>query len=137
MLREMLTQDMQTTFANTAHPVYVAASGGVDSSCLAVALLSTELQPIITSFTLDDRESEDFRAARKLAKHFALDFVPIHVPTDPEFIRKSVLRNMQNYKLVKKADIECMYPFIYMIEKLGEMDVRYLASGMWADDPFP
>jgi len=136
MLRTLLIEELQKTFTDSTYPVYVATSGGVDSSSLVVALLDTDLRPIITSFTLNDRESQDFQAARKLAHHFSLDFVPVYIPTDAEIIRQSVIRNMQKYRLQKKADIECMYPFIYMIERLHEIGTRYLLSGIWADGHF-
>jgi asparagine synthetase B (glutamine-hydrolysing) len=134
-IRELLVNEIEKSFAPQS-PVYVATSGGVDSSALVLAVKDAGMKPIVTSFTLDDRESQDFQAARKLAQHFSLDFVPIHIPTDTGIIRQEVIRNMRKYSLKKKADIECMYPFIYMIERLHDIGARYLLSGIWADGHF-
>ena len=116
--------------------VYIATSGGVDSSALAVAVMETDAEPIITSFTLDDRESTDFLGARKLAEHFGLKFVPVFVPTDEDMVVKLVLENMQRYRLRKKADIECLYPIIYMIKHIAGMGATNLMMGHGADGHF-
>ena len=136
MLRTLLVEELQKAFPDRTYPVYVATSGGVDSSALVLAVKDAAMNPIVTSFTLDDRESQDFQAARKLAQHFSIAFVPIYIPTDTEIIRQAVIRNMRKYSLKKKADIECMYPFIYMIERLHDIGARYLLSGIWADGHF-
>ena len=98
--------------------------------------METDAEPVVVSFTLDDRESTDFQGAVKLAEHFGLKFVPVFVPTDRDVIVKSVLENMQRYRLRRKADIECMYPFIYMIRHLESLGATDLMSGMWADGHF-
>jgi hypothetical protein len=43
---------------------------------------------------------------------------------------------MHTYSIKKKADIECMYPFIFMIEQLYDLGAKHLASGLWADGHF-
>ena len=116
--------------------VHVATSGGMDSSALVVAAMEIGVEPIVTSFTLDDRESSDFIAARKLAKYFDLKFVPVFVPTDSEFVVKSTLDNMARYKLRKKAEIEGLYPMIYMISYLSTIGCSNLLSGHGADGMF-
>ena len=45
----------------------------MDSSCLVLAVQDAGMKPIIVSFTLNDRKSKDFIAARKLAKYFKLN----------------------------------------------------------------
>jgi len=119
-----------------APTVHVATSGGMDSSALVVAAMEIGVEPIVTSFTLDDRESSDFIAARKLAKYFDLKFVPVFVPTDAEFVVKSTLDNMARYKLRKKADIECLYPIIYMINYIEGLGATDLMMGHGADGHF-
>ena len=128
--------ELYGTHPQEEREVYIATSGGVDSSALAVAVMETDAEPIITSFTLDDRESSDFIAAMNLAQHFGLKFVPVFVPTNEEFIVNSVLDNMRRYRLRRKADIECMYPFIYMINEIGKAGATDLMTGMWADGHF-
>ena len=45
----------------------VLMSSGIDSHSVLFSCLDAGLKPVITSFTLDDRESRDFRAARHAA----------------------------------------------------------------------
>jgi hypothetical protein len=133
-LRNKLEVILSEELNNTT--VHVATSGGMDSSALVVAAMTIGVEPIVTSFTLDDRESTDFIAARKLAKYFDLKFVPVFVPTDNDFVVQSTLDNMARYKLRKKADIECLYPIIYMINYIKELGATDLMMGHGADGHF-
>ena len=124
------------SFTDSTKPVYIGTSGGVDSSCLVVSLLDINIQPIIVSFTLDTHESSDFLAAKRLAKYFSLAFEPIYLPTDKAFICKSIIQNIQKYSTKNKADIECMYPIIYMLDYLENIGAEYFVMGHGADTYF-
>ena len=67
------------------------ATGGVDSISLVASCIDAGYTPIIASFTLDDRESTDFIKAREAAKFFGVEFAPILLPTNRDFIAKSSL----------------------------------------------
>lgn len=129
-LRNILTAEINSP------TVHIATSGGMDSSALVVSAMDIGVTPIITSFTLDDRESSDFTAGKKLAKHFDLEFVPVIIPTDRDFVVKAVLQNMTDYHLRKKADIECLYPIIYMINYIHGLGATDLMMGHGADGHF-
>jgi len=117
-------------------PVYVAASGGVDGSSLVVSALDAGVETVVVSFTLDDRESMDFCAARQLAVHFGVPFIPVYLPTDADFIIKSVVDNIRRFGLKGKAAIECMYPYMYMIDAIASEQKATLVMGHGADSHF-
>ena len=102
----------------------------MDSSCLVLAVQDAGMKPIIVSFTLNDRKSIDFIAARKLAKYFKLSFIPVYIPITPEFVIKTTIKNMKEFGLKKKTDIECMFAFLYMIDYLKNIGASNLLTGM-------
>ena len=108
------------------------ATGGVDSISLVASCIDAGYTPIIASFTLDDRESTDFVKAREAAKFFGVEFAPILLPTNRDFIAKSVLQLIQLHGARKKVDIECMYPFLYLIESVAKLGATDLVSGFGA-----
>jgi len=114
--------------------IVISTSGGIDSSTLVVAALEAGCDVAVSSFTLDDRESEDFKSARKLADHFKLDFKPVYLPTDSEQICDEVIRYMGRYKVRRKADVECVYPVAIQMPLLAKGS--HYVSGLWADGHF-
>ena len=134
-IRELLVNEIEKAFPPKSF-VHVATSAGIDSSALVIAVKDAGMNPIITSFTLNDRESTDFKGAKKLANYFNLEFVPVYVPTDKETIIGSVMANMFHYHFKKKADVECMYPFINMIQHLHKLGAKNLLNGLGADSHF-
>lgn len=116
--------------------VAVALSGGVDSHMCLFALLACGISPTIYSFTLEDRESRDFRTARACANYFGLEFVPIHLPVDVLVLQHHVWdvchRYLTEYK-VGKTTIECTWPVSYVYAAIKE---PYLFMGHGGDTPY-
>jgi asparagine synthetase B (glutamine-hydrolysing) len=112
----------------------VVSTGGIDSSALVVAGLEAGHDVQVCSFTLDDRQSADFKSARKLADYFKLDFKPVFLPSDPDRICNEVIRYMTNYKVRGKSNIECVYPVAIQISELSKK--THYVSGLWADGHF-
>tara|TARA_R100000808_G_scaffold24286_1_gene55611 strand:- start:819 stop:1682 length:864 start_codon:yes stop_codon:yes gene_type:complete len=134
-IRELLVNEIGESFAPQSS-VYVATSGGVDSSALVLAVKDAGMKPIVTSFTLDDRESTDFKGAKQLASHFDLPFVPIYIPTDKETITSAIIENMNQYKVRGKANIECMYPLLYLMKSISHKGAKFFITGHGADGHF-
>lgn len=112
---------------------FVATSGGIDSSALVVAAVVAGKSPQVVSFTFDDFESDDFRRAKRLADHFHCPFQPVRLPSDPQLILSSVRCLIRQYKLSKKARIECAFPFLHMAKALRS---QTLVTGLCADGHF-
>jgi asparagine synthetase B (glutamine-hydrolysing) len=108
-------------------------SGGVDSQTCLFALLEAGIVPTISSFTLEDRESRDFRTARDIAKTFDLKFVPIKVPVDIDTIKRRMIENVFKYNCRSKVEIECFYPIRYAIDKAAKQGHTAVVTGQGAD----
>jgi len=117
-------------------PVAVATSGGIDSSALVVSLLDEGLKPVVTSFTLDNKDSTDFLSATRLAKKFDLEFLPIRLSTNAYKIAQDVIRLVRDYGVRKKTGIECLVPFLKMLDVLQSEGIQTLVVGSAADGHF-
>lgn len=101
----------------------VPLSGGADSHVCLFAALEAGLTPTVYSFTLEDRESRDFRTARATANHFGLEFVPVYLSLDVEELRRHVWEISHRYLpqfQVGKSTIECMWPIARMLDVMRE-----------------
>lgn len=109
------------------------ATGGIDSAALVMACLDVGIKPTIVSFTLDDRESSDFRQGRRLAEWTQLPFLPVYLSTDAAVIANEVWTGITIHGLRTKAAIETFYP-ISMLAQCLDTDV--LITGHGSDGHF-
>lgn len=140
-VRGILVRDLQRTLAGDvldrgspgAVRVAVALSGGVDSLSVLYALLELGFRPTVYSFTLEDRESTDFRVARSEAGALGLPFIPVVLPTDlrllPAWIREAAAGGLPP----RKAATECQWAMQRLFRSVRE---RWLALGWSAEDHF-
>ncbi len=112
---------------------FIATSGGIDSSALVVAAIAADKDPRVISFTFDDFESNDYRRARRLAEHFGCPFEGVRMPSDPSPILCSIRLLIRQYRLSKKARIECAFPFLYLTLAIQG---KTLVTGLCADGHF-
>lgn len=117
-------------------PLPIATSGGIDSSALTLAARDAGKEPIIVSFTLADRESSDFVAARTLASHFGFEFRPVILPVDTDVICGDVIRLIRRYGARRKTAIECLWPYLHVLETLKSLNYSSLLTGNAADGHF-
>lgn len=113
--------------------VALCLSSGVDSSALLFALLELNKNVHVYSFTLEDRESTDFKVAKSLANKYDLDFTPIYLPTNVDVIIKDLYTLARDFNASTKTDFECAWPFLYVYPKVKE---RYIVTGIPADGHF-
>lgn len=129
-VRQTLTNELK----NINGSVAVATSGGIDSSVLIMSCLDLGYKPYVLSFKMDNRsDSYDFDAARKLAKRFALEFVPVLLPSSPEIILQKVIYEIKHFQIKKKTAIECVYPMMFVFDICEQLDIKNLICGHAAD----
>lgn len=107
----------------------VMLSSGIDSHSVLFSCFDVGIKPTITSFTLDDRESRDFKSAKYTAEFYGLDFIPIYLSTDMDVI-KQYLIDIVKTGIDSKTSFECIYPFKSTFDRL-ETDV--ILSGYATD----
>ena len=113
--------------------VAVSLSSGIDSMSVLFALLECNKNVVVYSFTLDDRESRDFKEAKELAEKLNLPFRPVILSTDIETLKRDVLILGNEYGCKKKTDYICTWPYMYLTKMVSE---SVLATGMAADGHF-
>ena len=109
----------------------VALSAGIDSTCVLFALLELGIKTTVYSFHVEKVFSRDYLYAKKTAEHFSCDFVECVIPRPID--RHSIIELIEKYGLKKKTDIECTYPFLFLLPKVRE---EVLVTGACADGHF-
>jgi asparagine synthetase B (glutamine-hydrolysing) len=129
-VRETLTNELKDIKGS----VGVSASGGIDSSVLIMSCLDLGYKPYVLSFNMDNRpDSYDFDSARKLAKRFDLDFVPVLLPSSPEIILEKIIYEIKHFRIKKKTALECVYPMMFVFDTCEQLGIRNLVCGHAAD----
>lgn len=129
-VRRTLTNQLQ----NIDGSIGVATSGGVDSSVLIIACLDLGYKPNVLSFKMDNRsDSYDFYSARRLAKKFCLEFVPVLLPSSPKIILEKVIYEIKHFQIKKKTAIECVYPMMFVFDTCEQLGIQNLICGHGAD----
>jgi asparagine synthetase B (glutamine-hydrolysing) len=108
----------------------VLLSSGLDSHAVFFSLLALKKKVTVYSFTLDDRESRDFKIARETARIYGVPFKPIYLPTDIDVIKRDLLHVVNDIGANGKAAIECIWALHYAVRSVKE---KYIVSGLAAD----
>ncbi len=107
-----------------AKKIAIPLSSGVDSHAILFAALEAKKQPTIYSITLDDRESQDFRGARRTSEILGLPFVPVILPTKvseiKRFISEEIYGPINPGIVITKATAECLWPVARLFDKVTE-----------------
>jgi asparagine synthetase B (glutamine-hydrolysing) len=130
LVRQTLTNELK----NINGSVAVATSGGIDSSVLLMSCLDLGYKPYVLSFKLDNKKSSyDFDSAKKLAKKFQLEFVPVLLPSSSEIILEKVIYEIKHFAIKKKTAIECVYPMLFVFDSCEQLGIQNLICGHAAD----
>lgn len=112
--------------------VAVLLSGGIDSSSIMFAMLEAGKRVTAYTFMLDGVMSTDFQLARRNARVFGCEFVPLFLPKGIEQLKADLLR-LRELGAKKKTDYECGWPMLYAYAAARE---GVIASGLGADGHF-
>ena len=124
-----LTEVEQST--NMVKNVAVALSSGIDSTAIMFALLELKKHVRAYTFHVEGVVSQDLTHARANAETFGVELVECVIPRGVHL--QGVFRLIDKYRLKKKTDIECVYPFLYLLPKVKEV---LMLTGHGADKHF-
>lgn len=113
--------------------ITLALSSGVDSQAIFYSMLESGIDFSVTSFTLNDRESRDFKIARKTAMDNNIKFNPIYLSTNLDELVKDIRFLINNLDCVKKTEIECCWCWLHLFNNIEE---KYVVTGEAAGDFF-
>jgi len=119
--------------AITEDRVGLLLSGGVGSTALLFALQELGKQITAYTFTMEGHISSDFSRARKTAKMFGIEFVPVFLPRDLDVLKRDMLEIAHSGVAKKKTDFECSWPMLYAYPAVRE---HVLVAGMGDDCHF-
>ena len=128
-----MRQEFLDILAPLPSGLFVATSGGISSAALLASAVEAGKQPRVVSFTFDDFESTDYVFAKQLARFYGCEFYRVALPSSPQRILNSVRRLIRQYRLTKKARIECSFPFLYVAERVKG---NTLVTGLCDDGHF-
>ena len=106
-------------------------SGGMDSLSLLLSCLDVGVRPHLYTFKLKNYESEDYKSSVKISKIFNLKLTVININEDLDLLLEDIKYIIQTFKVKKKTQIQCIYPFIHILKEVKE---EYILSGLCADD---
>lgn len=126
-------QLLEESLADVPPEPAVALSGGVDSTSVLFALQELGKSPRAYTFHIEGHESTDLRVARDVCRTFDVPFTPVALPTDLQTIKQDTYSIIEGLGYTSKTDIECIWPFLYLLPEIGETT---LATGACADGHF-
>ena len=100
----------------------ILLSGGPDSTL--VGLVADDLSKNITalSFHLENQITWDFKTAEKTSSLMGWSFHEVVVPTDNP--KSDFLDLIRVHNCRKKTELEVLFPFIHLIKKQKNLDLR-------------
>lgn len=116
--------------------IAISTSGGIDSSSLVVSALDEGKNVSVFSFTFEDFESTDFLAAKKLAIKYNLPFIDVLLPKCQQTIYATIKLIISECRVKKKTAVECIFPFVFLADKMLQLEHNCLLSGNAADGHF-
>lgn len=129
-LKQLLIEEIETI--TTGHnDVGLFLSSGIDSSSIAIALKELNKSVTAYNFHIKTKNSKDHWLSLATAKNLGLNYIDIELP---EKVRVKYIRQlMQEYGLVKKTDIECLYPLLHSRPYIQQ---KVVLSGFGSDTYF-
>lgn len=131
MIRKFINDSLQNNVLDK-NSVAILFSGGMDSLSLLLSCLDIGIKPVLYSFYLNNYESEDIKASRKIASTYNLSLNEIVIDDeDVGQLIEDVKYIIKTFNVYKKTQVQCIYPFLYIIPKIKE---KYVLTGLCADD---
>lgn len=131
MLRELINIDLRNNIIDKSD-VAILFSGGMDSLSLLLSCLDLDIKPVLYTFYLKSYESQDLIYSRKIAKRYDLKLEEIIIEDeDIENLKKDVEYIINHFNVYLKTQVQCIYPFLYVIPRIKE---KYVLTGLCADD---
>lgn len=115
----------------TNRDVALLFSGGTDSLTCLFSLLELDIRPTLYSFHLQDIINRDIEISKLVAKYYDLQHVIIPIKTIKDQLLDDVLFLIKKYKIYRKTNVQCTYPFLYVLPEIKE---NIVVTGLCADD---
>ena len=105
----------------------ILLSGGVDSTLCALVGWYIGLEPICISYEREGFYSRDCEQAEKTCKLLGWEFHKVVVPKENP--REVFERLVYEYGVNKKTELEVLYPFLFLLDKIEELGFKKIVCG--------
>lgn len=129
-LRELINYHLFDKITDK-YSVAVLFSGGTDSLTCLFSLLELGIKPTLYSFHLENTVHKDIEISKQVAEFYDLKHVIIEIERNINQLQKDVTYLIQTFKISRKTNVQCTYPFLHVIPKIKE---KFVVSGLCADD---
>ena len=124
-LRDNLSKVIKNEFEND--DVCLLLSGGADSTLVGLSAHHLGKKIHAISYQMDGVVNPDCEAAENTCREMGWNFHRVVVPRENP--TKWFFDLMSEYGCRKKTEIEVLYPFIFMIEKVKELGFDHILTG--------
>lgn len=133
-LRSVLLDELSYIKAS-GQSAAVLLSAGVDSHSVLFACLELDIPVEAYSFTLDTKDSRDYKYAMATAEIFKVKFRRVALNTSVESLKRFCLYAVQT-GAKGKTDFECMWPMAYAFRVAAKHGHKFVLSATAADSHF-
>jgi asparagine synthetase B (glutamine-hydrolysing) len=129
-LRELINYHLFDKITDKSS-VAVLFSGGTDSLTCLFSLLDLNIRPTLYSFHLENTIHKDIEISKQVAEFYSLDHEIIEIKRDLNQLQKDVRYLVETFKITRKTNVQCTYPFLHVLPHIKE---KFVVSGLCADD---
>lgn len=95
-------------------------SSGMDSLTLLLSCLDIGIRPHLYTVRMEDFVGQDVISSRRIKDIYNLEYTEIVIPNDIEQLKNDVRFIIEKFKVKKKTQVQCIYPFLYMVDHIKE-----------------
>ncbi len=95
-------------------------SSGMDSLTLLLSCLDVGIRPHLYTVRMEDFVSEDVIKSRRIKDIYNLEYTEVVIPNDIEQLKTDVRYIIEKFKVKKKTQVQCIYPFLYIVNYVKE-----------------
>lgn len=129
MLKQLIINSISSKINND--DIAILFSGGTDSLTCLFSCLELGIKPKLYSFYLEGEIHKDIEISKQVAEYYNLEHNIIEIKKDKEQLIKDVKFLIKEYKIYRKTNVQCTYPFLHVLPKIKE---KYVLTGLCADD---
>jgi asparagine synthetase B (glutamine-hydrolysing) len=130
MLKKLLKEAIHESIKDSKD-VALLFSGGTDSLTCLFSLFEMDIKPTLYTFYLEGKPNRDLEYSKKVAEFYSLEHTIIEIPYSLSKLEESVLYITENLPVDRKTNVQCVFPFLYVMPQVKE---KYVVSGLCADD---
>lgn len=129
-LRKLINEHLDKNIIDKSS-VALLFSGGTDSLTCLFSLMDLGIRPTLYSFHMEGVIHKDIEISKQVSEHYQLNHKIIEIKRDINQLIEDVKFIISYFKVTRKTNIQCTYPFLHVLPEVKE---KFVVSGLCADD---